>query len=101
MKPYVWAFFWEFLQPGCETDGDVREEKHETQHQVSTCKILMFLLVWHAQVFSVQGLKLELPVERDDCADVLDGLRSDLWGDTRRVQDHKYTRLPESGPFQV
>lgn len=61
----------------------------------------MFLLVWHSQIVFVQGLKLELPVEGDDCANVLDGLRSDLLGDTCCIQDYKCTRLPESRPFQV
>lgn len=58
---------------------------------------VMFLLVWHSQVFCIQGLKLELPVERDDCANVLDGLCSNLLGDTRRIQDHKYTKLSKIG----
>lgn len=80
-------------------------ERKSTKHHIG-CPLgkfcgEMFLLVRHSQVFFVQGLELELPVERDDCADVLDGFRRDLLEDTRCIQDLRDLKVyPNPGRFK-
>lgn len=60
----------------------LRSERKSTERPTGKLCGGIFLRVRNSQVFFVQGLKLELPVEGDDCTDVLDGLRGDLLGDT-------------------